>query len=176
MNNDPEQILAQLSPCRTSNELRSQVLDAIDAELRSVRQWRRQRRLGLATVAMVLLSVALNFWVNHTISQRIALLYGPLPVSRQAMESANFIAKYTDAQTGQWVYQQMTSHQPQPISTEQYYAFLQKLTIEYENILREPRHEKIKENSPVDGNRRGDADRNSSHSRRHLFLDIRQTA
>ena len=95
MNNDPEQIFSQLSPCRTSNELRSQVLGAVGGELRALRQWRRQRRFGLATVAMVLLSVALNFWVNHTISRRIASLFGPPPISRQAAESANFIAKYT---------------------------------------------------------------------------------
>jgi hypothetical protein len=177
MNDNTEQLLAKLTPCRTANELRAQVLGAVGGELKALRQWRRQRRIGLATFAAVLFSVALNVWVEHSTSRRITSLFGPPPVCRQAMELANFIAPYTDAQTGQWIYQQMTSYQPtEKYTMEKYFSMLQKINIEYELLLRDPRHEKMEENSPLDGNRNRNFDHNSSHNRGLLFLDYRFTA
>jgi len=176
MNNDPEQLLTQLTPCRTSNQLRSQVLGAVAGQLHESQRWRLQRRIGLATLAMVILSAGLNIWVKQTVSQRLAALFPPPAAPRQAVELAAFISKYVDPQAGQWVYQQITSQQTTKSSPEEYFAYLQKIANISDILFKDSYHEKSEKNSPVDGDRRGDANRNPADRRCLLRLDYRFTA
>jgi hypothetical protein len=177
MNNDPEKLLSQLKPQRTSAELRAQVLGAVAEGLRESRAWRRQRRLGLATLGLVILCIGLNFWVNRTVCARIAALFPPPPPPREAVEMANFIANYTNPQARQLIYQQMMTYRPTgDYFPEKYLSMLQKSTTEYENILRDPRHEKMEKDSPLDGNHSGDANRHPADRRCLLCLDYRYTA
>jgi len=176
MNHDPEQLLAQLTPLRTSNELRSRVLSAVGGQLRESRRWRFQKRIGLFTVAMLIFSVGLNFWVNRTVSQRLAALFPPPSAPRQAVELAAFISKYTDPQAGQWVYQQITSQQSTIYLPEEYFTYLRKIANASDILFKDSYHEKSEKNSPVDGDRRGDARGNSAHLLCLLRLDYRQTA
>jgi hypothetical protein len=176
MNDDLEQILAQIKPCRTGHQLRSQVLSAVDTRLRESRHWRLQKRIGLITLGMVIFGAGLNVWVDHDVSQRIAALFPPPTPSRDAVEIAAFVSKYADPQAGQWVYQQITSQQTTKSSPEEYFAYLQKIATISDILFKDSHHEKSEKNSPLDGNRRGDANRNPADRLCLLPLDYRFTA
>jgi hypothetical protein len=176
MNHDPEQILSQIKPCRTDSRLRLQVLGAVDAQLRESRHWRLQKRIGLCTLTMLIFGAGLNIWVDHNVSRRITALFPPPTPSRDAVEIAAFVSKYTDPQAGQWVYQQITSQQSTKHSPEEYFAYLQKIANISDILFKDSRHEKSEKNSPLDGDRRGDANRNPADRRCLLPLDYRFTA
>ncbi|MGD0655393.1 MAG: hypothetical protein ABSA16_13710 [Thermoguttaceae bacterium] len=176
MNGDPEQILSQIKPCRTDNHLRLQILGAVDAQLRESRRWRLQKRIGLCTLTMLIFGVGLNFWVNQTVSQRLAALFPPPSAPRQAVELAAFISKYVDPQAGQWVYQQITSQQTTKSSPEEYFAYLQKIANASDILFKDSCYEKSEKNSPLDRHKPGNVDRNPADLRGMLFLDSRLTA
>ncbi|MGA2059550.1 MAG: hypothetical protein ABSG67_03640 [Thermoguttaceae bacterium] len=176
MNHDPEQILALLKPCPTTGQLRSKVLSAIDGQLRESRRWRLQKRIGLITLAMVIIGAGLNIWVDHNVSRRIAALFPPPTPSRDAVEIAAFVSKYTDPQAGQWVYRQLAVDQSYSFSPENYFAYIQKITAESEILFKDRFYEKSEKNSPLDGHKPGNIDRNPADMRGMLFLDSRLTA
>jgi hypothetical protein len=127
MNHDPERLLEQLTPCRVSAEIRCNILDAVADELHALKQWRNQQWLGLATVVLLLLSIVFNLWVKQSICQRIASLYPPVQPSREVVETANYIATYTNPQVGEWMYQQMISNQSEQLSSEQSLSIISKI-------------------------------------------------
>ena len=154
MNPDLEQLFAQLKPCPTAGQLRSKVLSAIDGQLRESRHWRMQKRIGLCTLAMLIFSVGLNFWVDQTVSQRLVALFPPPAAPRQAVELAAFISKYADPQAGQWVYQQIIFQQSTEQPSEEYFGYLQKIADVSDIIFKDLYHEKSEKNPSLDGNRR----------------------
>lgn len=176
MNHDPERILSQIKPCQAGRQLRSQVLSAVDARLRESRHWRMQKRIGLLTLAMVIFGIGLNFWVDHNVSRRIVALFPPPTPSRDAVEIAAFVSKYTDHQAGQWVYRQLTVNQSHSLSPEEYFAYIQKITAESELLFKDRFYEKSEKNSPLDRHKPGNVDRNPADMRGMLFLDSRLTA
>ncbi|MGA2797162.1 MAG: hypothetical protein ABSE63_06280 [Thermoguttaceae bacterium] len=176
MNNDPEQILSQIKPCGTDNHLRLQVLSAVDSRLRESRHWQLQKRIGLITLAMVIFGAGLNIWVDHDISRRIAALFPPPTPSRNAVELAAFVSKYTDPQAGQWVYRQLAVDHFYSFSPEDYVAYIQKITAESESLYKDKFYEKSEKNSPLDRHKPGNVDRNPADMRGMLFLDSRLTA
>jgi hypothetical protein len=176
MNRDPEHILSQIKPCRTNSHLRLQVLGAVDARLRESRRWRMQKRIGLTTLAMVIFSAGLNIWIDHDVSRRIAAIFPPPTPSRDAVEIAAFVSKYTDPQAGQWVYRQLTANQSHSLSPDEYIAYIQNITAESELLFKDRFYEKSEKNSPVDRHKPGNVDRNPADIRGMLFLGSRLTA
>jgi hypothetical protein len=176
MNGDPEQILAQIKPCRTDSHLRLQVLGAVDAQLRESRRWRLQKRIGLITLAMLIFGVGLNFWVDQNISRRIAAIFPPPTPSQGAVEIAAFVSKYADHQAGQWIYRQLTANQSHSLSPDEYIAYIQNITAESELLFKDRFYEKSEKNSPLDRHKPGNLDRNPADMRGMLLMDSRLTA
>jgi hypothetical protein len=65
------------------------------------------RRAAMAVAASLLLGVGLNVWASKSSECHLAQLFGPPPISKQAMEIAKAVEQITDAQTGQWVYRRL---------------------------------------------------------------------
>ncbi|MGD0518430.1 MAG: hypothetical protein ABSA26_12915 [Thermoguttaceae bacterium] len=176
MNHDPEQILAQIKPCRTDGQLRMQVLGAVDTRLRESRRWRLQKRIGLFTLAMVLFGTGLNIWINQTVSQRLAALFPPSTPSRQIVELADFISKHADPQAGQQVYQQVAATPEYKYSPEEYFEYLHKIPEASEILVKGPYHEKSEKDPALDWNWRGSVNRRPAAYYRLLRVDYRFTA
>ena len=70
------------------------------------------RRSALAVAASLLVGIAMNIGASQMAERRLAQLFGPPPVSKQAMELANAVEEVTDAQTAQWVYQRFAAPRP----------------------------------------------------------------
>jgi hypothetical protein len=140
MNDDIEQRLGHLTPRGPRAELRPQVLAAVAGQLQADRESRRFRRSALVVAASIVLGVALNIGLSRASDRRIAKLLGPPPLSKQALEIAEFVGKATDAETGQWVYRQLA---PTPTSGDgraayaAYCEMLQQLIEESQPALRQ---------------------------------------
>ena len=132
MNDDVEEILGRLAPHGPEKALRTDVLAAIDREFGRQRGARRVRWAALAAAALLSASVGLNLWTDQKIDARLAQIVGPAPLDRQALELANDIASVTDAETGRWFYQRITSQRRSPRSYQkslrQYQRILERMT------------------------------------------------
>ena len=112
MNDDIEQLLGRLTPRGVRPELRPQVLAAVASQLEAEPASPWLRRSALAVAASFLVGIAMNIGASEMAERRLAQLFGPPPVSKQAMELANAVEEITDAKTAQWVYQQFTAPRP----------------------------------------------------------------
>lgn len=100
MKNDIEDILENLTPCRTPGELRDRVLGAVAGELVPTRPTPVRRamwdfRVGAAVAVSLILGVMLNAWAIRSDDARHARLYGSEPLPRQiceAVETAECVA------------------------------------------------------------------------------------
>jgi hypothetical protein len=165
MNIDPEELLGQLKPRRPGAELRGQVLSAAAGELQSLRQRRWMQRIAFATAALLVFSVATNWWANWTISERIARFYGSATLSGQTAEAENLLASFDKAES------------PPGSRIAQYLSFLQQhIAVESAIFKKDMRHEKMEENPPLDGNRPGNPDGMHSPSGCLPYMDYRYTA
>jgi hypothetical protein len=176
MNDEAEQILAQIKPCGASRELRPRILNAVDAKLRASRSWRMQKRVGLITAAMVIFGVGLNVWVDRSVSRRIAAIFPPPAPLRGAVEIAVFVSKYADPEAGQLIYQQLVGNQSTACSSEKYFAYIRKLTVEAGSIYKDKFYEKSEKNPSLDRHKPGSDNRDPADMRGMLQLDSRLTA
>ena len=93
MNDDIEQLLGRLTPRGVRPELRPQVLAAVASQLEAEPASPWLRRSALAVAASLLVGIAMNIWASHAAERRLARLFGPPPVSKQAMELANAVGE-----------------------------------------------------------------------------------
>ena len=112
MNDNIEQLLGRLTPRGVRPELRPQVLAAVASQLEVEPASPWLRRSTLAVAASILVGIAMNIWASEVAERRLAMLFGPPPVSKQAMELANAVEKATDARTAQLIYQRLAAPHP----------------------------------------------------------------
>ena len=112
IDDDIEQLLGRLTPRGVCPELRPQVLAAVASQLEAEPASRWPRRSALAVAASLLLGIGMNIWASKSAERRLAELFGPPPVSKQAMELADAMEKTTDAETARWVYQRLAASRP----------------------------------------------------------------
>jgi hypothetical protein len=129
MNDNIERRLRQVTARGASPELRPRVLAAVAGQLRLATPLpsRGPLRLALAIAASLLAGLALNYWVNDAIDRRLAVVFGPRPVPKQAAELAAEIASITDPATGQWAYQRLAASHPRDDDAHQYAVRLQQM-------------------------------------------------
>jgi hypothetical protein len=129
MNDDIEGRLQQMTPRGAPPELRPRVLAAVADQLRTGPPLPSHGPLrpALAIAASLLAGLALNYWVNDAIDRRLAIVFGPRPVPRQAVEIAAEIASITDPATGQWAYQRLAASHPRDDDAHQYAVRLQQM-------------------------------------------------
>jgi hypothetical protein len=145
MNDDIEQLLDRLTPRGARPELRPQVLAAVAGRLQTDRESRRFRWSALAVAASIVLGVALNIGLSRASDRRLAQLFGPPPLSKQAMEIAEFVGQATDAETARWVYQRLAPPRASGDGRAAYAAYcemLQRLIDESAVVIREPTESK----------------------------------
>ncbi len=109
MNDDMDQLLGRLTPHGPRAELRPQVLAAVAGQLQADRESRVFRRSALTVAALIVFGIVLNIGLSRASDRRIAKLFGPPPLSKQALEIAEFVGQATDAETGRWVYEQVAT-------------------------------------------------------------------
>jgi hypothetical protein len=171
-----ERLLSELKPIGVRPDLRPRVLEAVEGELLTETPSRWLRLAALATAASIMLGIALNVWVSKASDRRLAQLFGPPPVSKQALELAEAVAKITDAQTGQWVYRQMTASPPSRDGLAKYYSILQKLINEQQIVSKDTYHETHEKDSEMDRDRTGSAFGDPAGGQCRVRLDYRCTA
>jgi hypothetical protein len=156
MNDDMDQLLGRLTPHGPRAELRPQVLAAVAGQLQADRESRVFRRSALTVAALIVFGIVLNIGLSRASDRRIAKLFGPPPLSKQALEIAEFVGQATDAETGRWVYQQVATSIASSDGHAAYAAYcgmLQRLIAETQ---RNPRGPKTSNSRP---DIRGAADR-----------------
>jgi len=178
-NDDLEQLLGRLTPRGVRPELRPRVLAAVASqwEAEAASPW--LRRSALAVAASLLLGIAMNVWASRAAERRLAQLFGPPPVSKQAMELAKAVEEITDAKTAQWVYQQFAAARPSGDGIAAYAAYndlLRRLIEESSNLSKGPYDETPQESSQMDGDRPGRAGGDRTDCQRGVRLDYRYTA
>jgi hypothetical protein len=169
------QVLAAVAEVLPSNSLQA---DAIQAEPGS--PW--LRRAGLAVAASLLLGVGLNVWLSRRSEQVLAQLYGPPPISKQAMEIAQDIGKTAGPEMTQWVYQRLAPKSRDRSIDEvyaeyaAYCAMLTQLTEKPFLSPKESKHETPQKNPQMDRDRSGRIGGNPFDCQCLVRLDDGQTA
>jgi hypothetical protein len=173
-----ERMLNELPPRGVRKELRCRVLEAVDGELLAKKEKpsRGMRWAALATAASLLLGIGLNVWASRESERRFARLFGPPPVSKQAMELAADVEKITDAKTGQWVYCQLTRARPSGEGLAKYYAAVEALIREQQIVSKENNHETGEKNPEMDRDRTGSDFGDRAYLECMVRLDYRCTA
>jgi hypothetical protein len=175
-NEDIEQLLGRLSPRGVPPELRPRVLAAVASRLQTRPETFWRRRFALAAAASILVGIGLNVWACKASDLRMARLFGPSPLSKQALDLVNTVEKATDAQTGQWVLRQITARLPSDDAFTKYDAVVKKLIHELQIVSEEPKHETPEKDTQMDRHRLGGAAADHFDCQRHIHLDHRYTA
>jgi len=180
MNDDEiERLLGRLKPRVPAPDIRPWVLTAVASELRKEPDSPWLRRVTWATAAALLFGIALNVWVNESANCRLAQLFGPPPISKQAKELADTIESVADAQTARWVYERCVAAQSSGDGRAAYEAYRKRLTqlaSELSGSFKELEHETPQENPQVERDRNGRTRGDRSDCQRPLRLDYRYTA
>jgi hypothetical protein len=189
MNDDVEERLAKLTIRGTPPELRERVLAAVASELAhpsvkplAVSQptdspW--LRRAAITVAASLLLGIGLNVWATKASEQRLARLFGPPPISQQAMEIAEDVEKITDAQTGQWVYRQLAMPRKPGDAAAAYSKYrdtVKRLIDELQTVSKDSCHETLQKDSEMDRGHTGCLGGRRFDCQRRVRLDHRCTA
>ncbi len=182
---DVEQRLSQLTPRGARPELRGQVLEKLASELENFATAPKEfgsprlRRSAWAVAASLLLGIGLNVWADKASERHLARLFGPPPISKQAMEIANAVEKITDAETGRWVYQRLATPRRSGDASAAYakhYAAMEQLIRELNLVSKDSYHETLQKDSEVDRDRTRRIDGDRSDCQRLVRLDYRCTA
>jgi hypothetical protein len=178
MIDDIEHRLRQVRTRGAPPELRPRVLAAVAEQLRPATPLpsRRPFRPALAVAAALLASLGLNFWVNDRLDRRLAIVFGPPPLHRQAAGIAADVASITDPTTGQWVYDRLVRHRPGGDSTRQYGFRLQQVIQQFTVDLKETADETPRENSQMDRDRHGSRDYDPADAQCLLRVEYRHRA
>jgi hypothetical protein len=137
------------------------------------------RRAAMAVAASLLLGVALNVWVSRSSERRLAQLFGPPPVSREAMELAKAVEQVTDAQTGRWFYERLTARsEPRDGVADytKYCAVVRQLIDELQTVSKGTYHDTPQKDFEMDGDHTGWTRGDRPRGQRPVRLDHRYTA
>jgi hypothetical protein len=156
MNEDLEQLLGRLPARGVRPEIRSQVLDAVDARLEAEPASPWLRRSALAVAALLLLGIGMNVWVSARSSRHLVQLFGP-----------------TVSAGGGWL-AGVDSHGDDALV--QHYRLLRQLTSELEALSRGTFYEAIEKNPQMDRGHPGRAGGDRSGCERLFRVDHRYTA
>jgi hypothetical protein len=176
---DVERLLIRLTPRVPASDIRPRVLSAMASELKTEPASPWTRWAAWAVAAALLVGIALNFCVNRVTNDRLARLFGPPPVSKQAKELADTIESVADAQTARWVYERCVAFQSSDHSRAGYEAYcnrLARLASELSNPRKELEHETPQENPQVDRDRSRRARGDRTDSQRPIRLGYWLTA
>jgi hypothetical protein len=137
------------------------------------------RRAAMAVAASLLLGIGLNIWAARASEQRLARIFGPPPISQQAMEIAKDVEKITDAQTGQWVYRQLaTPRKPgdAAMAYAKYRNTIKRLIDELQTVSKDSCHETLQKDFEMDRGHTGCLGGRRFDCQRRIRLDYRCTA
>jgi hypothetical protein len=137
------------------------------------------RRATLVVAASLLLGIILNIWATTASERRLALLFGPPPISKPAMEIAKDVEKITDAATGQWVYARLTApRQPTDISAAntRYRDAIKRLIDELQTVSKDSYHETPQKAPEMDSSHTRCPSGDRFDCQRRFRLDHRHTA
>jgi hypothetical protein len=178
-NDDVERLLLRLTPRGLGSAARTQVLAAVASVLRKEPASPWTRRFAWAVAAALLFGIALNVWVSKSTDYRLAQLFGPPPVSKEAKELADTIESVAGAQTARWVYERCAAARSSGdgrLAYEAYCDRARQLTNELSNPFQESEHETPQKDPQVDRNRRGRPRGDRTDCQRPFYLDYRITA
>ncbi len=161
MNDDIEQLLGRLTPRGVRPELRPQVLAAVTDQLQAEPASPWLRRSALAVVALLVLGIGMNVWVNDRSHRRLAQIFGQ-PGSDRTSESSLWLAG--PGQPGD------------RDALAKRYAALQQLIHEFEAVSKGSYHEAPQKDPQMDRDRPGRAGGDRSGCQRLLRMDYRYTA
>jgi hypothetical protein len=173
MNDDVERRFDRLTIRGVRPELREQVLGAVESELQNSSTGTEEvvgktstfsdllrqpppspwlRRAAMATAVALLIGIGMNIFVTNVSNRRFAQLLGPPPVSKRAMEIAKDVEAITDAETGQWVYRQLTTPRRGDgvAAYAAYYDKVRRLIDELQTVSKDSYHETLQKNPEVD--------------------------
>ena len=176
-----EELLGQVTPQPAPPGLRPQVLKAITQELETVRGSPWLRRAAIAVAASLLLGCVLNMVVNQRADTRLAQIFGPPQISRQAAEMAKAVEEVTDEQTARWVCEHMTARRRSHDAPEKYFAAVGQLIQELQTVTKDSSHAAPDKDTPqsepeMDRDRAGRFDGDTSHRKRLVRLVHEYTA
>jgi hypothetical protein len=137
------------------------------------------RRAATAVAASLLLGIGLNIWAAKASEQRLARLFGPPPISKQAMEIAKDVEKITDAQTGQWVYRQLAMPRKPgdaAVAYSKYRDTVKRLIDELQTVSKDSCHETLQKDTEMDRGHTGCVGGRRFDCQRRVRLDYRCTA
>jgi hypothetical protein len=132
------------------------------------------RRAAMTVAASLLLGICLNVWVSNTSERRFAQLFGPPPISKQAMEIAKDVESISDAATGRWVYNRLTIARRSGegnLFTGKYQDTIKQLIDELQTVSKDSYHD-----SEMDRDRTGWIGRDRFDNQCRLRRDFRFTA
>jgi hypothetical protein len=170
VNDDVEDILERLAPEGPAFDLRTRVLGAVVGELHRRGDSRRPWFAALAAAAALVVSVGLNVWADRSLGASLARIVGPIPLEREALDLANDVAVVTDAETGRWFYERVTSGRGTQQACRQFLADYQRVLNELLLVGKDRNHE---ESPPSDRDRRGGDRRDTSWDQRLFRLEER---
>src|SRR5262249_32037796 len=147
MNPDPEPLLQRLTPRGADPAVRTRVLTRVARELEAKSRLGWQRSCGLVVAASLLLGIVLNVGVSWNYEQRLAKLYGPLPLPAPVHEVAQAVQSVTDAPTAQWLEQRFAVAYRPPWSLADHLRQMERILQDFETVLKEGPREKTQKDS-----------------------------
>jgi hypothetical protein len=137
------------------------------------------RRAAIAVAASLLLGVGLNLWASRVSERHLAQLFGPPPISKQAMEIAKDIEKTTDAEAGRWVYRRLTMPRQSGDGAAAYTKCcdtVKRLIDELQTVSKDSCHETLQKDSEMDRGHTGCIGGDRFDCQRRVRMDYRCTA
>ena len=112
---------------------------------------------------------------------RVAQIFGPPKISKQAAEMAKAVEEVTDEQTARWVCEQMTVRRPPRDVSKKYFTTVGRLIQELQTVTKDFSHATSEQETPktdpeVDRNRAGRLDGDTSRRERLVPLVFEYTA
>ena len=170
MNPDPEPLLQQLTPRGADAAVRARVLTGVARELDAKSRLDWQRGCGLAVAASLLLGIVLNVGVSWNYEQRLAKLYGPVPVPAPVLEVAQAVEAVTDAPTAHWLEQRFAVAYRPPWSLADHLRQMERILQDFETVRKEGPREKTQKDSQDRSAAPGSVPGALAHRQRHFDL------
>jgi hypothetical protein len=194
MSNDVERRLNGLTPRGVRPEVRERVLGAVARELDVGAKESRSsgiavlsaktestwlHRASVPVAAGLVLGIVLNVWASRTSERNLARLFGPAPISKEAMQIAKDVESVTDAETGDWVYRRLSAPRRSGGGVAAYtkhYEGIRRLIDEIQTVSKDTYHETPEKDAEMERNRTGWIGGHSADCQCLVRVDHRYTA
>jgi hypothetical protein len=137
------------------------------------------RCAAMAVAASLLLGVVLNAWASKVSDVHMARIFGPPPVSKRVMEVAKDIEAVTDAETGKWVYRQLTTpRRPGDVAAAyaKYGDEIRQLINQLQTVSKDSYRETPQKDPEMDRGHSGRSGGDTTDRQRGVRLDYRYAA